>query len=279
MVYQFPLPPLTLHAFLSQNSSVLTEWAKGLTQEAMASLASGKKTTYFNFLASHDGIGVRPTEGILSDTDRQMMCHHVERKGGRVNYKNNGDGTQSPYELNINYLSALTEPNDSEEVKARKFMAAQSILLSFVGVPAIYYHSLLGSENDAEGMIESGINRRINREKFDLSELEIELNREGSLRHRVYSRLVELLDIRQKQKAFAPNAKQEVLDLGDNLFGLSRGDGAEAITFVVNISMKPQTIAVEGEKFDLVSQTRHTDEIALSPYQFVWLSAANSVNQ
>ncbi|MFW8188713.1 sugar phosphorylase, partial [Klebsiella pneumoniae] len=87
-------------------------------------------------------------------------------------YKDNGDGTHSPYELNINFLSALTEPDDDIDMKARKFLAAQALLLSFIGVPAIYIHSLLGSENDLDGMHQSGINRRINRKKLKLDELE-----------------------------------------------------------------------------------------------------------
>ncbi|MGF1703656.1 sugar phosphorylase [Photobacterium makurazakiensis] len=271
MVYQFPLPPLTLHAFLSENSSVLTKWAKGLTEEAMASLAAGRKTTYFNFLASHDGIGVRPTEGILTDEDRMMMCQHVERKGGRVNFKNNGDGTQSPYELNINYLSAITEPEDASALKAQKFLAAQSILLSFIGVPAIYYHSFLGSENDIAGMESSGINRRINREKFDIDTLETELALEGSLRQQVYGEMIRLLTLRQQQKAFSPTSPQHVLDLGDGLFGLVRGEGSDAVCLAVNLSSQPQaTNSLSG--FDLVSQQPLEAGFMLQPYQFVWLT-------
>ncbi|MCG9577095.1 sugar phosphorylase [Vibrio tubiashii] len=272
MVYQFPLPPLTLHAFLSQDSQVLTTWAKGLTAEAMASLNAGRKTTYFNFLASHDGIGVRPTEGILSDDDRLMMCQHVERKGGRVNYKNNGDGTQSPYELNINYLSAVTEPSDSDELKASKFLAAQSILLSFIGVPAVYYHSLLGSENDVQGMLDSGINRRINREKFDFAQLETELAEEGSLRQRVYSEMTHLLQLRKGQKAFSPSSSQEVLELGHGLFGLKRGEGENAIQFVVNLSEQAAEVSLEVGGLDLISQRKFDAQFTLKPYQFVWLT-------
>lgn len=236
MVYQFPLPPLTLHAFMSENSQMLTMWAKGLTSEAMQSLHEGHKTTYFNFLASHDGIGVRPTEGILTNDDRLMMCKQVERKGGRVNYKDNGDGTQSPYELNINYLSALTEPDDNSTKKSDKFLAAQSILLSFIGVPAIYYHSLLGSENDVKAMLESGINRRINREKFNLDELETELEDSEALRYKVYNQMVSLLGLRQQLSAFSPQSSQKVLELGEGIFALIRGEGEEAIRFIVNIT-------------------------------------------
>ncbi|MFA0412631.1 alpha-amylase family glycosyl hydrolase [Vibrio renipiscarius] len=272
MVYQFPLPPLTLHAFLGQDSQVLTKWAKGLTEEAMASLEEGRKTTYFNFLASHDGIGVRPTEGILTNDDRQMMCEQVERKGGRVNYKNNGDGTQSPYELNINYLSAITEPDDDAETKANKFLAAQSILLSFVGVPAVYYHSLLGSENDVQGMVESGINRRINREKFALEDLEAELAQVGSLRNRIYTEMVRLLDLRKQQSAFAPTSKQVVLELSSQLFGLQRGEGDEAIRFVVNLSATTQAVSLTAGGRDLVSGEAFDAQFTLNPYQFVWLA-------
>ncbi|ASI89977.1 sugar phosphorylase [Vibrio mediterranei] len=272
MVYQFPLPPLTLHAFLCQDSQVLTRWAKGLTKEAVTSLKLGRKTTYFNFLASHDGIGVRPTEGILTNEDRQMMCEHVERKGGRVNYKHNGDGTQSPYELNINYLSAITEPEDNIELKSRKFLAAQAILLSFIGVPAIYYHSLLGSENDLPGMIDSGINRRINREKFELESLEAELDEVGSLRQKVYKEMVRLLNIRKQHKAFSPTSTQSVLELAPQLFGLQRGEGNDAIRFIVNLSENTQHVSLDNGGQDLVSGAIFDAQLTLNPYQFVWLT-------
>ncbi|WP_418642720.1 sugar phosphorylase [Vibrio chaetopteri] len=272
MVYQFPLPPLTLHALMSENSETLTQWATSLTNEAMAQLAQGDKTTYFNFLASHDGIGVRPTEGILTDEDRQMMCAQVERKSGRVNYKNNGDGTQSPYELNINYLSAITEPTDSIDDKAKKFIAAQSILLSFIGVPAIYYHSLLGSENDVQGMLDSGINRRINREKLDLAKLESELADEDSLRSKVFNPMTRLLSLRQQYVAFSPQASQQVLNLGDGIFALQRGDGEEAIRFAVNLTSQAQAVVLADSGFDLISEQFMPTEFELAPYQFVWLT-------
>ena len=272
MVYQFPLPPLTLHAFLSEDSSVLTLWAEGLTLEAMENLSAGRQTTYFNFLASHDGIGVRPTEGILTDTDRQFMCSEVERKGGRVNYKHNGDGTQSPYELNINYLSAITEPSDTDHDKARKFLAAQSLLLSFIGVPAIYYHSFLGSENDIAGMEASGINRRINREKFSLDELEDELNTQGTLRQQVYSEMITLLNLRQQHAAFSPLSKQTVLDLGKGLFGLIRGEGESRITYILNLTSQPQQVTLAQGGTDVISGETFASQSTLAPYQFIWLA-------
>ncbi|MGI9279028.1 MAG: sugar phosphorylase [Endozoicomonas sp.] len=271
MVYQFPLPPLTLHAFLREDSSTLTKWATDLTREAMAADFRASKTTFFNFLASHDGIGVRPTEGILSDSEREYLVSETFRKSGKVNFKANTDGSQSPYELNINYLSALTEPDDDVATKARKFLAAQSILLSFIGVPAIYYHSLLGSENDMEGMETSGINRRINREKLDIDPLMEELATQGSLKSTIYHEMIRLLGIRQSQKAFSPDSAQKVLDLGKAVFGLQRGEDLESIAFAVNLSGEDQTVALGNDGIDLVSGQGVDREFTLEPYQFIWV--------
>lgn len=268
MVYQFPLPPLTLHAFLRQDTTVLTKWAHGLSAEARY-----PETTFFNFLASHDGIGLRPTETFLDDSERQFMAQEVIRKEGRVSHKDNGDGTFSPYELNINYLSALTEKQDSNGLKAKKFIAAQSLLLSFVGVPALYYHSLLGSENDVDGMHQSGINRRINRQKLDVEKVEAELANPESLRAKVYSGLRHLITLRRAHPAFAPSSGQRVLDLGKSLFGLERYDpkNEDRISCVINVTDHKVGLALDEQGHELISDTPFTGKMTLTPWQVVWI--------
>lgn len=268
MVYQFPLPPLTLHAFLRQDTTTLTKWAQGLNAEARY-----PKTTYFNFLASHDGIGLRPTETFLNDDERKYMAQETLRKEGRVSYKDNGDGTHSPYELNINFLSALTEPDDDIDMKARKFLAAQALLLSFIGVPAIYIHSLLGSENDLDGMHQSGINRRINRKKLKLDELEAELQKNDSLRARVFFGLNALIKHRREHPAFSPQAGQRVFDLGKSLFAMERYDPQteDRITCVFNISSQSQPVKLAVEGKDLIGGEAFTGQMRLQPWQVIWI--------
>ncbi|CAM3669223.1 sugar phosphorylase [Rouxiella silvae] len=268
MVYQFALPPLTLHAFLRQDTRTLTQWAQGLNAEAHY-----PKTTYFNFLSSHDGIGLRPTETFLDDNERKYLAQETQRKEGRVSYKDNGDGTHSPYELNINYLSAITEVDDSIELKANKFLAAQALLLSFMGVPAIYIHSLLGSENDLEGMHQSGLSRRISRKKLQLDDVEKELTQPGSLRSRVFNGIKKLIAIRRTRPAFSPQAGQRVFELGDKLFALERYDpkSENRISCIFNISGQSQTfkLAVEGK--DLIAGEQFTGQMRLQPWQVVWI--------
>ena len=167
-VYQFPLPPLVLHSFTVGDAQKLSAWAKGIE-------GRGDTETFFNFLASHDGIGMRPTEGILSNVERNNLVEKVIENGGEISYKENTDGSRSVYELNINYSEALRNKGETDEIAVEKMKAAHSILFSVIGVPAIYYHSLFGSRNDYKGVLDSGINRRINREKLSAERLFDEL--------------------------------------------------------------------------------------------------------
>ena len=58
-IYNFSLPPLLIHAFLFENSSYLNQWSRKLPN-------TKNGNSYLNFISSHDGIGIRPTEGIFN---------------------------------------------------------------------------------------------------------------------------------------------------------------------------------------------------------------------
>lgn len=268
MVYQFPLPPLTLHAFLRGSARWLRQWSASLDNEPLP-----PGTTFFNFLASHDGVGLRPTENLLDETERDFLVSETLRKNGRVSWKNNSDGSTSPYELNINFLSALSETDDTHAVKVAKTTAAHAILLSLKGVPAIYYHSLLGSENDLEGLAQSAINRRINRQKLTFSMLERSLEDPEDLRHMVFHSLNKLLQIRKKHPAFSPDAAQTTLSLPDTLFGVERYDrqSGEKITSVINLSAEKQPLSLHAQGRCLISGKVFTGELMLEPWQTLWL--------
>lgn len=268
MVYQFSLPPLVLFTLTTHDSGKLTDWAKTIGKVS-------ENATYFNFLASHDGIGMRPTEGILTEEEKQLLVNKVVENGGRVSYKNNPDGSQSVYELNINYSDALVNKGEdvTEELKVQKMLAAHSILLSFIGVPAIYYHSLLGSQNDQRGVEESGINRRINREKFDFDTISRELT-ESPRRKAIFGGLKKMIEIRQAEAAFSPFAEQEVVDLGADFFAMKRSNNetGEEIFFAVNVKAKPAKLAGEVKGTNLLTGEKIDSDITLQPYEFVWVT-------
>lgn len=270
MVYQFPLPPLVLFSFITGNASKLSLWAKSLEETPLS-----PGTAYFNFLASHDGIGVRPAEGILTAEERELMLKKVIKHGGRISYRTNSDGSRSPYELNINYMDALTDPaSRDDKMRARKFLAAQSILLSAAGVPGIYIHSLLGSRNWYEGVEQSGINRRINREKLNYERLCKELEDGCSIRSMVFREYSRLIRLRRKQSAFSPDASQKVLFLDDRAFCFIRHNSGtdEKLLVIVNVSEEEYDIRYELHGQDIISgeEIRQAD-IHMLPYQTRWI--------
>jgi glycosidase len=232
MVYNFTLPPLTLHAFMTGDATHLARWAATLTTPS-------DQTTFFNFMASHDGVGLRPLEGILPPADVQRMADQVLAHGGLVSYKTNSDGSQSPYELNIVYFDALSDPNADEPPSRQvdRFMASQAILLSMPGVPGIYVHSLFGSRNWRAGVDQTGQNRTINRRKFQRAVLEADLADSTTIPHQVFTRYTQLIRARTGSPAFHPNAAQRVLTLDPALFAFVRAasDGAARVLCVHNV--------------------------------------------
>ncbi|MGP4060384.1 sugar phosphorylase [Halobacillus sp. H74] len=267
MVYQFALPPLVLYSFMKNDVGTLTEWAKTIHKVS-------DQATYFNFLASHDGIGMRPTEGILSEEDRMELVEQTKKNGGEVSYKSNPDGTQSVYELNINYSEALRDPREdtTKEDEIKKMLAAHSILLSLIGVPAIYYHSLLGSSNDVAGMKESGIARRINREKLELNDINYKLKNDPR-RSSIFQGIQKMIEIRKQHRAFSPFGKQEVLELHPKVFALIRKnpETEEEVFFAVNTSREELEIPLPFQGTELFTNQKVANSILLPCYGYVWV--------
>ncbi|WP_311790661.1 MULTISPECIES: alpha-amylase family glycosyl hydrolase [Pantoea] len=271
MVYQFSLPPLVLHAIHSGSGRALRQWA--------GALEPGKGgTTFFNFLASHDGIGLNPARGILSEAEIVALVRDLALEGALVSYKNNPDGTTSPYEINVTYLDALNHQNDDDDTRLRRFLLAHAILLSFPGVPAIYVQSILGSRNDYEGVKAAGHNRAINRQKFDLKTIEAALADGDGLRHAIYTRLSQLIQLRTRQAAFHPDNPMTLYD-SDNALLVLRRHGPQqtdnGLLCVFNLSGKTVKATLpEARLFqDVITGERvdGTQQITLDAWQFVWL--------
>lgn len=271
MVYNFPLPPLTLHAFHTGDATILSRWAAGLT------LPSGN-ATFFNFLASHDGIGVTPARGLLPPDAVEAMARRVAALGGHVSYRNQPDGSQIAYELNVNYLDALGDPDAPEQpttVKAQRFLAAQAIMLALRGVPGIYFHSLFGSRNWPEGVAQTGRYRTINRQKLRRAALEAELAQSGSLRQQIFSGYSHLLRVRAAHPAFHPHGEQAVLTLHPAVFAVRREARAGgAMLCLHNVSARPAAVQLPaGFKHDLLRGDRVRETaVTLAPYQILWLA-------
>ncbi|MEM9776431.1 MAG: alpha-amylase family glycosyl hydrolase [Chloroflexota bacterium] len=270
MVYNFSLPPLLMHAFHTGNAQYLTDWAASLDYPS-------ERTTFFNFCASHDGIGVTPARGILPAAEIEEMAQRVEALGGRVSYKNNSDGTQSAYELNINYLNGLGVPDadESDELKAKRFVASQAVMLALQGVPGIYFHSLFGSENWQEGVAQTGHNRTINRQKLDKNLLEQELK--VGLRKLVFEGYLAMLTARGDHAAFNPYGAHQLLRLHPSLVAIERHHAGETVLCLQNVSSDsiefqlPESFS-ELNVIEIIGSFSTTKKLLkMSGYDVVWL--------
>jgi sucrose phosphorylase len=280
MVYNFSLPPLILHTLHTGNAEAMQTWAASLTTPS-------DQTTFFNFIASHDGIGVMPAKSILSDDEIQALVDKTLAHGGLVSYKTNPDGSQSVYELNITLFDALSDPkgDEPEAMQVNRFMVSQAIMLALAGVPGIYAHSLAGSHNNLIGVQETGRARMINREKWLRSELEAALANPNTIAAQVFQRYRQLLIARSAHTAFHPNGNQQIFASNPAIFAILRTSPEEdkRILCLHNVSAQTQEFKVAmttGPTFtkgrDILSGQEmivddQTIALSLAPYEVKWL--------
>ena len=279
MVYNFPLPPLLLHALLNGTSKYLNSW-----QMAMPPAQLG--CTYFNFSASHDGIGLRPAEGLVPDEEMAEVAKAVGSFGGLVSMRSMSDGTQRPYELNVTLFDAFkgTCADGPDEFQVERLLCSQAIVMALEGIPAFYIHALLATPNDYAGVDKMGYNRAINRKPLDNDELEAALADPESVTARVFSTIKSMLQVRNRQSAFHPNATQFTLQLGESLFGFWRQslDRAQSVFAISNVTNREQTVRpfslnlIGGDRWqDLLTGDRIEStgpDIVFAPYQTRWIS-------
>ncbi|KEF32933.1 Putative sucrose phosphorylase [Marinobacter nitratireducens] len=282
VIYNFSLPPLLINTLVTGDCRHLKTWLMSMPPAQMG-------TTYLNFIASHDGVGMRPTDGLLSEDEKQRLINTMDSFGGKVSYRRTADGRDQPYEINIALYDALkgTVESGADHWQLQRFICAHTVMLALEGIPAFYIHSLLGTENDLERVENTGRLRSINRSQWQIDTLEETLDNPLSHHSKVFHELKRLIAIRRKQPAFHPNATQFTLHLGLQVFGFWRQSMRrdQSVFCIHNISNEVQQIALSDINLigtehwvDLISGMTIDDlsgSITLKPYQSVWLTNRN----
>lgn len=279
-VYNFSLPPLLVNALITGDCTYLKHWM-------MSMPPAQNGTAYFNFIASHDGIGLRPAEGLLSEDELDTLVATMQHFGGNVSYRALDNGERKPYEINISLFDALQGTTSGpDSLGVDRFVCAHAIMLGLEGIPGIYIHSLVGTRNDYDRVENTGHHRGINRHQWDYDTLADLLEQQDSSHSQVFRRIKGLLAVRRRQAAFHPNATQFTLHLGNGLFGFWRQsmDRRQSVFCVSNVTAQVQPLALEvinlidtEEWVDLISGgasvSRH-QVMELRPYQTVWITNA-----
>jgi sucrose phosphorylase len=282
-IYNFSLPPLLVNTLITGNCAYLRQWL-------MSMPPTQNGTAYFNFIASHDGIGLRPAEGLLSDDEISLLIKTMQSFGGAISWRTEDNGKKKPYEINISLYDALQGTQAGEDKwNLERFVCAHAIMLALEGIPGIYIHSLLATGNDTDKLEKTQQNRAINRHAWKYSDIQKELSDPGSRHSLVSERLKALIQLRKEQIAFHPNATQFTLQLGDHLFGFWRQsmDKKQSIFCVNNISDELQTIQISqlnlivtANWHELISGMElhdDTEMLTLEPYQTLWITNTSNL--
>ncbi len=268
MVYQFALPPLILHALNRGTEKYLAHWARALPEYP-------EGCTTLNFTASHDGIGLRPLEGLVPNNEVSELVDSMHRFGGFVSMRTLQDQSEKPYEINISLFDAMKVTRRGEDHwQAQRFLCSQIIMLGMKGIPAIYIHSLLATPNDLAGVERSGRTRSINRRKWDIEDLLSELDNPVSMQNMIFRTLKKVIEIRRKESCFHPDNPQKIIDICPGIFAFSRTDPKTGRHLIAIHNLTTTHIQIDLEKYknylDLLKQNPCHSEY-LTPYQSLWL--------
>jgi len=274
-IYNFTLPPLLIHALLFENSSFINKWSKKLPLTKLGN-------NYLNFIASHDGIGMRPIEGILNFKTTKNFLKRLKKNGSKFSYRKIRNKSKKVYEANITVFNALQKSDFDKTGKffLERYLSAHSIMISFDGIPALYFNSLFGKSNDEAKYIITGNNRDVNRYRWNENNLLKRLKDNKSKQFIFYKNITNLLNIRRKHKAFHPNAFRATIDLGSKVFCLKRIsiDKKQTIICITNISSETQNPKL-NKKYHMWKNLinpqikfKDKDYLSLKPFETMWLS-------
>ncbi len=282
MVYNFALPPLVLYTMYKEDATVLSDWAETLVPPS-------EDTHFFNFLDSHDGIGLMGVKDILPKEEINFIIERAKEHGGLISFRSGEDGGREPYEINITWFSALNKEGDEEDIafQVHRFVASRVIALVLKGVPGIYLHSLIGTKNDIDSVIATHSNREINRTIIDDKLISEALQDPLSKISRINRELGRLIKLRTKLRAFHPRGGQKIIRVHPRVFSLLRTspEGDQHILSLINVSSKVVRLEIplltlgvkENQWYDLVSEMEWWAEnalltLTLQPYDIAWLA-------
>ena len=283
MVYQFALPPLLLDAVWRGDARRLRGWAAGLSTPS-------EQTAFFNITATHDGIGLRPVADLMPAEDVDWLVEQARARGAEVSAWALPDGGESPYELNITMFDALLAPGDdpAAPLSLDRYVTAQAVALTLAGIPAVYFHNLVGTRNDQDGFARTERARSLNRRRYSVAELDALLDDGSSREHAIFERYSQLLSIWRKQPAFHPASPQKMLEAPDGVLAVRRGgEDRGCVVALHNLSAAAQSVSlrasdlpgpVPGSLSDLIGGRESRSDggsfaVELEPYEMLWLGA------
>ena len=123
LAYNFPLPPLLLEATISGRADLLNLWLSRWPDLP-------QRTGLLNFSACHDGVGLRPLEGLMPEKRLLQLLIACEQRGGLISHRRLSNGDDAPYEINISWWSAMADGGiDPSYHQLQRFLLTQLLVM------------------------------------------------------------------------------------------------------------------------------------------------------
>ena len=274
IAYNASLMALLWDAVATQNAILLNLGIKNMPNKLA-------RATWLNYVRCHDdiGLGFDDSDVRLAGYEpilhrRFLLDYFTGRFGGSnarglpfgENHKT-GDMRISGSLASLVGLESALEMNDAVAVEAaiKSILLLHSVILSFGGLPLLYYGDAIGTLNSLEYLenpSERHDSRWANRTRFDWVKAERRFESD-SVEHRIFFPLKKMIAVRKEISAFADFDNRQLISCDNtNLLVFARYDQRGSVLVVFNFNDEDQFLSVDSvTSFGYFQYGRMTDRI------------------
>ncbi len=296
IAYNATLMALLWDAVATKNAALLNQGIKNLPVKL-------PRATWLNYVRCHDDIGLgfddQDVQLIGSDPDRHRRFLNDYFTGrfpksfarGLPFGENpkTGDMRISGALASLVGLEVAIERNDVELIEAsiKRILLLHSVILSFGGLPLLYYGDAIGMLNSMqylEDPTRRNDSRWTHRSSFDWDKASLRFE-SGSVENRIFFPLKKLIAMRKEIPAFGDFDNRQLIRCDNsNLFVYSRITNSSRVLVVCNFNTDSQSLLVkdvssygffqQGSMSDLCSgeMIQGTDIVNVPALSFYWLT-------
>jgi len=283
-----------------------TKNAKLLYQGLKSIPAKLERATWLNYVRCHDDIGLGFDDTDILAVGYEPTEHRkflIEYYTGNYDDSNarglpfgrnhkTGDARISGTLASLVGLQSALESGDELAVDyaIRRILLLNSLIMSFGGIPLLYYGDEIGTLNDCsylEDEHKSNDSRWAHRPKIDWNKVDLR-HQSGTVEQRIFSAIKKMISVRKEIPAFADFNNRELIQLDNpHLFIFSRFNlrrSSSSVLCVCNFDAQPQHLDLNELNQSYKMNSVHIrdlysgeepalfrDQLVVPPFQFYWL--------
>jgi amylosucrase len=287
--------------------AVATRNAKLLNQGILSLPAKLERATWLNYVRCHDDIGLGFDDRDIVRAGYEPAAHRrflLDYFTGRYDdsparghpfghNEKTGDARISGSLASLAGLEAALDSGDEDAIQRSidLILLLHSMIMSFGGIPLLYYGDEIGTLNDRsylEDTNKASDSRWMHRPRIDWQDAALR-KQHGSVQQRIFEGLKKMIAVRKTTPAFADYNDRELLETSNpHLFVFMRSNPFlvhDRVLVVGNFDDRPQPLSLDGlplqadlergrlqDLYSGRSADLAEDRLLVPPYGFFWLA-------